>query len=80
MFVVLDIVYVCVRLEVKVLSCYPLEKCLKCVTMVTKQNGLMSGEHKRHRPSSCSAVLLICSHQITAFVGDWFSLGNIGRV
>ena len=30
MFVVLDIVYVCVRLEVKVLSCYPLEKCLKC--------------------------------------------------
>ena len=30
MFVVLDIVFVCVRLEVKVLSCYPLEKCLKC--------------------------------------------------
>ena len=36
--------------------------------MVTKQNGLMSGEHKRHRPSSCSAVLLICGHQIIAFV------------
>ena len=51
--------------------------------MVTKQNGLMSGEHKRHRPSSCSAVLLICSHQIIAFeltVGDWFSPSNIGQV
>ena len=50
--------------------------------MVTKQNGLMSGDHKRHRPSSCSPVLLICSHQITAFVlivGDWFSLSNIGQ-
>ena len=44
---------------------------------------VMSGEHKRHRPSSCSAVLLICSHQITAFVltvDDWFSLNNIVEI
>ena len=44
---------------------------------------VMSGEHKRHRPSSCSAVLLICSREITAFVltvGDWFSLNNIVEV
>ena len=51
--------------------------------MVTKQNGLMSGEHKRFRPSSCSAVLLIFSHRIIAFLltlGGWFSLSNIGQV
>ena len=51
--------------------------------MVTKQNGLMSGEHKRLRPSSCSAVLLIFSHRIIAFLltlGGWFSLSNIGQV
>ena len=51
--------------------------------MVTKQNGLMRGENKRHRPSSCSAVLLICSHQIVALVltvSDWFSICSIGQV
>ena len=36
------------------------------VTMVIKQNGFMSGEHRRHRPSYCSAVLLICS--LTGFL------------
>ena len=51
--------------------------------MVTKQNGLMRGEHKRLRSSSCSAVLPIFSHRIIAFLltlGGSFSLSNIGQV